>query len=70
MMKGLFMFEGSTKSKTMWFALGLAVLGVVEMNLGIFEPYMTRTWFGAFSIAVGIAVAVLRVITTMPLDEK
>ena len=58
------------KSKTLWFAFALAILGVLEMNLGIFEPYMTRTWFGVFTLLVGMAVALLRVLTTMPLEEK
>ena len=64
------MMNGALKSKTMWFALALAVLGAVEMNLGLFEQYMTHKWFGVFSIAVAVVVAVLRVITTVPLEEK
>ena len=64
------MFNGALKSKTMWFALALAVFGVLEMNIGIFEPFMTRTWFGGFSMLVGMVVAMLRVVTSMPLEEK
>lgn len=69
-MKGLFMFSGSLRSKTIWFALALAVLGVIEMNLGLLAPYMSQLTFGLFSIVVGVGVAVLRAITTMPLEDK
>lgn len=58
------------KSKTMWFALALAVLGVVEMQAKVFAPYMTPELFGFFNILIGVIVAVLRVLTTMPLSEK
>ncbi len=58
------------KSKTIWFSILLAVLGVVEANVGVFQQYMTPQTFGIFSVAVGVIVAVLRVLTTVPLSEK
>lgn len=58
------------KSKTIWFSILLAVLGVVEANVGVFQQYMTPQTFGTFSVAVGVIVAVLRVLTTVPLSEK
>jgi hypothetical protein len=58
------------KSKTMWFALALAILGVIEMQARVFEPYMTAEMFGLFNILIGVIVAVLRVVTTVPLDQK
>jgi hypothetical protein len=58
------------KSKTMMFALALAIFGVLEMNLKVFAPHLTPEFFGAFSILISIVVAVLRVLTTMPLDKK
>jgi hypothetical protein len=58
------------KSKTMMFALALAVLGVVEMQAKVFAPYMTAEMFGFFNILIGVIVAVLRVVTTVPLSEK
>jgi hypothetical protein len=60
----------AAKSKTIWFALALAVLGVIEMQVQLFAQYMTPETFGLFNIAIGIVVAVLRVITTVPLSEK
>ena len=58
------------KSKTLWFALALAVFGVIEMQIKVFAAYMTPEAFGIFNIVVGLIVAVLRVFTTLPLSEK
>ena len=64
------MLNGIIKSKTMWFSLILAVLGVVQGMTEVFSPYMTPRTFGLFTFAVGAAVAILRVITTQPLSDK
>ena len=58
------------KSKTILFALLLAVLGVLEINIKVFSQYMTPELFGWFSISISVIVAVLRVLTTVPLSEK
>jgi hypothetical protein len=58
------------KSKTMMFALALAIFGVLEMNLKVFAPHLSPEFFGWFSILISVIVAVLRVFTTMPLDKK
>ena len=58
------------KSKTMMFALALAIFGVLEMNLKVFAPHLSPEFFGWFSILISVIVAVLRVFTTLPLDKK
>ena len=58
------------KSKTMMFALALAVFGVIEMQIKVFAAYMTPEAFGIFNIVIGVIVAVLRVFTTLPLSDK
>jgi len=58
------------KSKTLIFALILAIFGVVEMNVKVFSVYMTPQMFGFFSIGISVIVAVLRIVTTLPLDKK
>lgn len=58
------------KSKTLWFALALAIFGVIEMNVKYFSNYLTPEVFGLFSILISVVVAVLRVLTTTPLSEK
>jgi hypothetical protein len=58
------------KSRTMLFALALAVFGVIETQMNLFGQFMSPEAFGLFNILVAIAVAVLRVITTVPLSQK
>jgi hypothetical protein len=58
------------RSKTMWFALALAVFGVLEMNIKFFSNYLTPETFGIFSIVISIIVAILRALTTTSLSEK
>lgn len=58
------------KSKTLWFALALAIFGVVEMNVKYFSSYLTPEVFGLFSILISVIVAILRVLTTTPLSDK
>ena len=58
------------KSKTIWFALALAIFGVIELQVKLFASYMSPEAFGLFNILIGIIVAVLRVLTTVPLSEK
>ena len=54
----------------MIFALALAVFGVIETQIHIFSQFMSPEAFGIFNIVVAIAVALLRVITTMPITQK
>lgn len=58
------------KSKTMLFALLLAVLGVVQTSMEVFSPYLTPQAYGIATMVIGIVVAVLRVLTTTSLGEK
>jgi len=58
------------KSKTLMFALILALFGVIEMNVQVFSVYMTPQMFGFFSIGISVIVAILRIVTTLPLDKK
>lgn len=58
------------KSKTMWFAMALAVLGAVEAGFGLIRVYIGESVYGPMLMTISVIVAVLRVITTMPLNEK
>ncbi len=58
------------KSKTLWFALMLAVFGVLQVNTEAFKHLMTPEVYGYFVTIIGIIVAMLRVVTTMPLKDK
>lgn len=64
------MIAGASKSKTMWFAYGLAVLGVMETQYKLIEQYIPEEYRGLTYVAIGAAVAVLRIVTTKALAEK
>lgn len=62
--------KSALRSKTIRFSIALAVFGVIETNVGFFQHYMTSQAFGGFSMVIAMIVAVLRVLTTVPLSEK
>ena len=62
--------RGAMHSKTMWFSFALVVLGVVYDNFSYLEQLINPRLYGIFLILIGIIVAVLRFVTTLPLDEK
>lgn len=62
--------RGVLRSKTMWFSLALMVLGVVFDNFSYVENLIDPRWYGPSLIIIGVLVAILRFVTTMPLDEK
>jgi len=58
------------KSKTMWFALFLVVLGFVADNFNYVQNVIDPRYYGISYIAIGVVVAVLRFVTTQPLSKK
>ena len=58
------------KSKTMWFALALVILGFVAENFNYVQDIIDPKYYGISYMAIGVVVAVLRFITTQPLSEK
>ena len=62
--------RGAMRSKTMWLGLALAILGVVYDNFSYVQNIIDPRFYGIFLIIIGIVVAVLRFMTTLPLDEK
>ena len=58
------------KSKTMWFALALVVLGFVAENFNYVQDIINPKYYGISYMAIGVVVAILRFITTQPLSEK
>lgn len=57
-------------SKTMWFSFALVVLGALYDNFSYIEQLINPRLYGILLICIGVAVAVLRFITTMPLEDK
>ena len=62
--------RGAMHSKTMWFSLALVILGVVYDNFSYVENLINPRLYGVLLIGIGVVVAVLRFVTTLPLDEK
>jgi hypothetical protein len=64
------MIQKILKSKTLMFSLTLAILGVIEASFQVFAPFMSPAIYGFVLMAISITVAVLRIVTTLPLNEK
>jgi hypothetical protein len=58
------------KSKTMWFALALVVLGFVADNFSYVQNIIDPAYYGITYMVIGVVVAVLRFVTVKPLGEK
>lgn len=58
------------RSKTMWFSLALVILGVVYDNFNYVQNIIDPRLYGVLLILIGVAVAVLRFVTTASLDDK
>ena len=62
--------RGAMRSKTMWLALGLAILGAAYDNFSYVQNIIDPRFYGILLIVIGGAVAVLRVLTNLPLDDR
>ena len=62
--------RGAMRSKTMWFSFALVILGVVYDNFSYVQNIIDPRLYGVCLISIGIAVAVLRFVTTESLDDK
>jgi hypothetical protein len=58
------------KSRTIKFAALLAALGAVQASLELFNAILTPQVYGLITMGIGVAVAVLRVVTTTGLNDK
>ena len=58
------------RSRTMWLAAILSALGVLQTSTGALTPYIGAKSVGLLTLIVGLLVAILRVVTTKPLEDK
>lgn len=56
------------KSKTVLFSTALSLLGLANSYIGLFNLNATQQSYAL--LAIGVATAALRFITTVPLSEK
>ena len=57
-------------SRTMWFSLALVILGVVYDNFSYVQNLIDPRLYGVLLIAIGVIVAILRFITTAPMEDR
>ena len=58
------------KSRTLWFSFALVVFGAVFDNFSSIQGVISDRYYGFSYIIIGILVAILRFLTTKPLDER
>ena len=58
------------RSKTMWFSLALVVFGALFDNFSYVQNLIDPRYYGFGYIVIGVIVAILRFITTQPLEDK
>lgn len=57
------------KSKTMWFAFALAVLGAAMELFPYIQSLLEPKFYGVTFFIIGLIVAVLRFLTTDPIER-
>lgn len=58
------------KSKTMWFAFALTVLGALFELFPYLQSFLDPRFYGVSLVVIGIVVAILRFLTTQPMSSK
>jgi hypothetical protein len=58
------------KSKTVAFGAILAIAGLVQDNVNYLQPFLSPDDYGKAVALIGIAVVILRAVTTQSLFEK
>jgi hypothetical protein len=61
---------GALSSKTVWFALILSLLGIVEQYQGLLSQYIGQDKMGIILAVVGAISIALRTVTNTSLSEK
>ena len=59
-----------SRSRTLWFSLALVIFGVIFDNFSYVQDLIDPRYYGILFIITGIITAILRFVTTMPLDDK
>ena len=58
------------KSKTLWFAILIAVGGILEQSQAVVTQLVGPANTGWVMLVISVGVAVLRIITTQPINQK
>jgi hypothetical protein len=58
------------KSRTMWFSFLLVIFGALFDNLPTLQAFIDPKFYSITLVVIGVIVAVLRFLTTGPLNDK
>lgn len=58
------------KSKTIWFSVLIAVGGILEQSQSVVTQFVGPANTGWVMLVISVGVAVLRIITTQPINQK
>jgi len=58
------------RSRTMWFSLLLVIFGALFDNLSFLQNIIDPRYYGIILVTIGVIVAILRFITTQPLEDR
>ena len=56
------------KSRTMWFSFALVVFGALFDNFSYLQSVIDQRYYGILLVIIGVIVAVLRFLTTGPVE--
>ena len=56
------------RSRTLWFSFALVVFGALFDNFSYLQSVINERYYGIILVIVGIIVAVLRFLTTGPVE--
>lgn len=62
--------RNAMKSKTIWLGLILVILGALYDNFSYLQNVIHPQWYGVILVIIGVLVAILRFVTTLPLEDK
>lgn len=62
--------KGAVKSRTVYLGLAVSIIGVIQASADVFTAYLSPVHQGLLTMGLGVAVVVLRFLTTTPLNEK
>ena len=62
--------KGAVKSKTIWASVIVGAIGAAISNFDLLRPVLSEEVYGMTLMGLSVLFAVLRVVTTTPLDEK
>jgi len=57
------------RSKTLWFSFLLVVFGALFDNFSYLQSVISERYYGILLVVIGIVVAVLRFLTTGPIND-